>query len=303
MPLVRLAVAGIAALLHGGAYDLVSDAGLWQSTWYTVETAVIGTVISVAIGCLFAFLLGLTDLPGKGILSFLFVLPMMIPPQVTALAWVQMSGPSSPLLKALHIAPPLGSPQPLYSIGGIALLYGVQHAPLVYLALRAGLMALPRDGVEAARLSGAGGFRVFRDVILPLSMPGIVAGAAIAFVSSIGNFGIPAILGIPASIFTLSTLIFTKFSAFGPRTFGDVAVLSSIIAVISIAGLALQNRALRGRDYRVIGLSGASAAFALGRWKLAAGPLLWGWCSSCWWRHSLRLSPARWCLPTACRFR
>ncbi len=276
LPLVRLAVAGIAALLHGGAYDLVSDPGLWQSTWYTVETAVIGTVISVAIGCLFAFLLGLTDLPGKGILSFLFVLPMMIPPQVTALAWVQMSGPSSPLLKALHIAPPLGSPQPLYSIGGIALLYGVQHAPLVYLALRAGLMALPRDGVEAARLSGAGGFRVFRDIILPLSLPGIVAGAAIAFVSSVGNFGIPAILGIPASIFTLSTLIFTKFSAFGPRTFGDVAVLSSIIAVISIAGLALQNRALRGRDYRVIGLSGASAAFALGRWNLAAVPLLWG---------------------------
>ncbi|WFR97184.1 ABC transporter permease [Rhizobium tumorigenes] len=276
LPLVRLAVAGIAALLHGGAYDLVSDPGLWQSTWYTVETAVIGTVISVAIGCLFAFLLGLTDLPGKGVLSFLFVLPMMIPPQVTALAWVQMSGPSSPLLKALHIAPPLGSPQPLYSIGGIALLYGVQHAPLVYLALRAGLMALPRDGVEAARLSGAGGFRVFRDIILPLSLPGIVAGAAIAFVSSVGNFGIPAILGIPASIFTLSTLIFTKFSAFGPRTFGDVAVLSSIIAVISIAGLALQNRALRGRDYRVIGLSGASAAFALGRSKLAALPLLWG---------------------------
>ncbi len=276
LPLVRLAVAGIAALLHGGAYDLVSDPGLWQSTWYTVETAVIGTVISVVIGGLFAFLLGLTDMPGKGILSFLFVLPMMIPPQVTALAWVQMSGPSSPLLKALHIAPPLGSPQPLYSIGGIALLYGVQHAPLVYLALRAGLIALPRDGVEAARLSGAGGFRVFRDIILPLALPGIVAGAAIAFVSSVGNFGIPAILGIPASIFTLSTLIFTKFSAFGPRTFGDVAVLSSIIAVISIAGLALQNRALRGRDYRVIGLSGASAAFALGRSKLAALPLLWG---------------------------
>jgi len=63
----------------------------------------------------------------------------MIPPQVTALAWVQMSGPSSPLLKALHLAPPLGSPQPLYSVGGISLLYGVQHAPLVYLALRAGL--------------------------------------------------------------------------------------------------------------------------------------------------------------------
>lgn len=247
LPLARLAEAGIVALLRGGAYELITDPALWRSAWYTIETAVLGMAISVAIGCLFAYLLTLSDLPGRGILSFLFVLPMMIPPQVTALAWVQMSGPSSPLLKALHIAPPLGSPQPLYSIGGIALLYGVQHAPLVYLALRAGLMALPRDGVEAARLSGAGSFRVFRDIVFPLSLPGVIVGAAIAFVSSIGNFGIPAILGIPASIFTLSTLIFTKFASFGPRTFGDVAVLSTMIAVISIAGLAVQGRALRGR--------------------------------------------------------
>jgi iron(III) transport system permease protein len=275
LPLARLAEAGIVALLRGGAYELITDPALWRSAWYTIETAVLGMAISVAIGCLFAYLLTLSDLPGRGILSFLFVLPMMIPPQVTALAWVQMSGPSSPLLKALHIAPPLGSPQPLYSIGGIALLYGVQHAPLVYLALRAGLMALPRDGVEAARLSGAGSFRVFRDIVFPLSLPGVIVGAAIAFVSSIGNFGIPAILGIPASIFTLSTLIFTKFASFGPRTFGDVAVLSTMIAVISIAGLAVQGRALRGRDYRVIGLSGASAVFALGRWRFVAAPLLW----------------------------
>ncbi|MBB3566572.1 iron ABC transporter permease [Rhizobium sp. BK491] len=275
LPLARLAFAGIEALLRGGTYELITDPSLWRSAWYTIETAVLGTVVSVVLGCLFAFLLTLTDLSGRGLLGFLFVLPMMIPPQVTALAWVQMSGPSSPLLKALHIAPPLGSPQPLYSVGGIALLYGVQHAPLVYLALRAGLMALPRDGVEAARLSGASGLRVFRDIILPLSLPGVIAGAAIAFVSSIGNFGIPAILGIPASIYTLSTLIFTKFSNFGPRTFGDIAVLSTMIAIIAIAGLAVQGRALKGRDYRVIGISGATAAFSLGRWRYLALPVLY----------------------------
>ncbi|PDT14153.1 ABC transporter permease [Rhizobium sp. J15] len=275
LPLARLAMAGIAAFASGGVIDVLSEASLWQATYYTLVTSVLGTIVSLLIGCLFAFLLTLTDLPGRGPLSFFFVLPMMIPPQVTALAWVQMSGPSSPLLKALAIAPPLGSPQPLYSVGGIALLYGVQHAPLVYLALRAGLMTLPRDGVEAARLSGASSLRVFRDIILPLSLPGIIAGAAISFVSCTGNFGIPAILGIPASIFTLPTLIFTKFSAFTSRTFGDVAVLSGIIAMISVAGLMIQDRALRGRDYRVIGLSGANAALALGPWRLAFTPLLW----------------------------
>lgn len=275
LPLARLAMVGMAAFADGGVTTVLSEASLWSATYYTVVTAILGTIISLVIGCLFAFLLTLTDIRPKGLLSFFFVLPMMIPPQVTALAWVQMSGPSSPLLKALHIAPPLGSPQPLYSVGGIALLYGVQHAPLVYLALRAGLMTLPRDGVEAARLSGASSLQVFRDIILPLSLPGIIAGAAISFVSCTGNFGIPAILGIPASIFTLPTLIFTKFSAFTSRTFGDVAVLSAIIAIISVVGLIIQDRALRGRDYRVIGLSGASAAFELGAWRLAFTPLVW----------------------------
>ncbi|MBY5863970.1 ABC transporter permease [Rhizobium leguminosarum] len=275
LPLARLAMVGMAAFADGGVIDVLSEASLWSATYYTVVTAILGTIISLVIGCLFAFLLTLTDIRAKGLLSFLFVLPMMIPPQVTALAWVQMSGPSSPLLKALSIAPPLGAPQPLYSVGGIALLYGVQHAPLIYLALRAGLMTLPRDGVEAARLSGASSLRVFRDIILPLSLPGIIAGAAISFVSCTGNFGIPAILGIPASIFTLPTLIFTKFSAFTSRTFGDVAVLSAIIAIISIVGLMIQDRALRGRDYRVIGLSGASAAFELGTWRFAFTPLVW----------------------------
>ncbi|NKM87583.1 ABC transporter permease subunit [Rhizobium laguerreae] len=275
LTLARLAMVGMAAFADGGVTTVLSEASLWSATYYTVVTAILGTIISLVIGCLFAFLLTLTDIRPKGLLSFFFVLPMMIPPQVTALAWVQMSGPSSPLLKALHIAPPLGSPQPLYSVGGIALLYGVQHAPLVYLALRAGLMTLPRDGVEAARLSGASSLQVFRDIILPLSLPGIIAGAAISFVSCTGNFGIPAILGIPASIFTLPTLIFTKFSAFTSRTFGDVAVLSAIIAIISVVGLIIQDRALRGRDYRVIGLSGASAAFELGAWRLAFTPLVW----------------------------
>lgn len=275
LPLARLAVVGISAFANGGVMVVLSDPMVWSAVYYTIVTAIIGTIISLVIGCAFAYLLTLTDIPAKGPLSFFFVLPMMIPPQVTALAWVQMSGPSSPLLKALHIAPPMGSPQPLYSVAGIALLYGVQHAPLVYLALRAGLMTLPRDGVEAARLSGASSLRVFRDIILPLSLPGVIAGAAISFVSCTGNFGIPAILGIPASIFTLPTLIFSKFTAFTVRTFGDVALLSAIIALISVAGLAIQDRALRGRDYRVIGLSGATAAFELGGWKLIFTPLLW----------------------------
>lgn len=275
LPLMRLGAAGVASALRGDIWPLLSDPALWRATRDTLSTSVLGMIVSVMIGGGFALALTLCDIRGKRLISFLFMLPMMIPPQVTALSWIGMTGPSSALLKAIGMAPPLGSPQPLYSIGGIALLFGVQHAPLVFLALRAGMMALPREGIEAARLSGASSMQVLKDIILPLSLPGLIAGAAIAFVSGVGNFGIPAILGIPASIFTLPTLVYSRFASFGAGTFGDIAVLSAMIAVIAIAGLGIQERALRGRDYRVIGLSGRAAVFGTGIWRLPVECLLW----------------------------
>ena len=270
LPLARLLYAGLRFSIEGGATEIFTEPATWTAIRNTLVTATGGMAISVVLGATFAFVVTLTDLRVRGFFSFAFVLPMMIPPQVTALAWVQMSGPASPLLKTLGIAPPLGSPQPLYSLGGIALLLGVQHAPLVFLALKAGLAALPRDGVEAARLSGASPLRVFRDIVLPLAMPGLIAGAAIAFVSGVGNFGIPAILGIPGSIFVLPTLIYSRLSSFGAGTFAEMAQLSVVIAVIAALGLAVQQRALRGRDYRIIGLSGNNAAFALGAFRPVA---------------------------------
>lgn len=275
LPLGRLAYTGIVSSLNGDLWPLLTDPALWKAVWNSLVTSFLGMVISVVIGGGFALALTLCNVRGKAAMSFLFMLPMMIPPQVTALSWIGMTGPSSTLLKAIGLAPALGSPQPLYSIGGIALLLGVQHAPLVYLSLRAGLLALPQDGIEAARLSGATSWRVLKDVILPLSTPGLIAGAAIAFVSGVGNFGIPAILGIPASIFTLPTLIYSRFASFGTSTFGDIAMLSGMIAIISVAGLAVQERAMKGRDYRIIGLSGKVATFRLLGWRFSLEFVLW----------------------------
>ncbi|KQO80241.1 iron ABC transporter permease [Rhizobium sp. Leaf262] len=275
LPLGRLAYTGIVSSLKGDMWPLLSDPALWNAVVNTLSTSFFGMVISLTIGAGFALALTLCDIRAKSALSFLFMLPMMIPPQVTALSWIGMTGPSSTLLKAIGLAPPLGSPQPLYSIAGIALLLGVQHAPLVYLSLRAGLLALPQDGIEAAKLSGASSWQVLKDIILPLAMPGLIAGAAISFVSGVGNFGIPAILGIPASIFTLPTLIYSRFASFGSSTFGDIAMLSGMIAIISVLGLAIQERAMKGRDYRIIGLSGKAATFQLGGWRMLAELALW----------------------------
>lgn len=243
---------------------------------HSLLTAGGGTILSVLIGAGFAFLVALTDIRGKAALVFCLMIPMMIPPQITALAWMQMMGPSSVLLKTLGIAPPLGSPQPLHSAGGIILLLGIQHASLVFLTLRAGLRMIPADLVEAARMSGAGAIRVWAQIVLPLSMPALIAGGAMAFVTALGNFGIPAILGIPARYSTLPTLIYQHLAGVGPSVLPEVAVLALLIGAVAIAGVLLSRFMLSRQGFGLVGLSGTPLALSLGRARLSVEIALWG---------------------------
>ncbi|MCC6471147.1 MAG: iron ABC transporter permease, partial [Alphaproteobacteria bacterium] len=201
---------------------------------------------------------------------------LMIPPQVNALAWLQLFGPASVLLNMVGLAPPPGSSNPLYSREGIILLLGIQHAPLVFLALRAGLRSMPRELVEAARACGARRFKVLGDVIVPLTLPPLIAGTALAFVSAVGNFGIPALLGIPARYLTLPTLIYQRLANFGPRVIAETAALSILVGAIAFAGVLVQNWLLSRRDYRTIGAPAPPLEFSLGKWRPWVEALCWG---------------------------
>ena len=151
----------------------------------------------------------------------------------------------------------------------------IQHAPLAFLVLRAGLRAVPGEAVEAARICGAGGWRVARQVVLPLVAPAIVAALGLAFVSALGNFGIPAMLGIPARYQTLPTLIWQRLSSFGPGMLPAVAALS--VAVLGIAAVALAVQAVAARALAVRGVSQArkGAGGPLGRWRPAVEAAAW----------------------------
>lgn len=283
LPVLRLLWEGAGPLLDGPLLDgkesaagaVLSSRTTWLATWRSIETAVGGTVLSVLFGTAFALLVALTNMRGKVLLTFCFMIPLMIPPQVTALSWIQVFGASSTLLDLIGLAPPAGSKHPLYSREGIILLLGIQHAPLVFLAVRAGLRSMPREAVEAARMSGAGLATVFRTIILPLMTPTLTAGAALAFVSCVGNFGIPLFLGQPAGYQTLPVLIFSRLSGFGPSIISEVAILAILISVIAALGVGAQSYFSRRRDFRTIGAPSVPLAFALGRWRPAAEAGCW----------------------------
>lgn len=259
---------------HSSLWRVLSNESTWVALYNSLYTSGLGTVLSLLLGSFFAFCLALTDIRGKRIWVFLFMLPMMIPPQVTALSWLQLFGPSSILLNSIGLAPGFGSSNPLYSPEGIALLLGIQHAPLVFLALRTQLQCLPKEQIEAARLNGASLWRVFIDIVLPLCRTALWAGAAIAFVSALGNFGIPAMLGIPISYFVLPIQIYQTLSSFGPSMLNDVAALSVLMGILAIGIVTLQGVMQRRHALPLIGMAGRALSFQLGKWRLATEVLL-----------------------------
>src|SRR5690606_24656 len=104
---------------------------------------------------------------------------------------------------------------------------------------------------------------VLRTIVVPLMTPPLLAGVALCFVSCLGNFGIPALLGIPANYLVLPTLIYQRLAGLGPGALTDVAVLSLLIGFIAMLGIALQDFLLGRRDFRVVTTSSVSRPFEL----------------------------------------
>ncbi len=278
LPLLRL----LATLFAGGLPEGVAFvAQVWSgqaavvATLNTLDAALWSMLASVLLGGGMALMVGLTDLRGKVGLVLLLILPLLVPPQISALAWLSLIGPQSwiwglPGLEALR--PPRN---PMLGREGVILVMGVEHAPMVFVALTAGLRALPGDLVDAARAAGSRPAGVVARIVLPLMWPALVAGAALAFVSAIGNFGIPALLGIPGRFSVLSTLIYQRLSGFGPGALPEVAALALILAIIAALGIALQTLALRRLAVATDRVGGAHPGFALGRARAAVSAAAW----------------------------
>lgn len=230
-----------AALAPGGTFSpdnalsVITSRSAIRASVATLETALLSSLLALLIGGAMALVLGLTDARGRRPASFLFVLSMMISPQVVALAFLSLAGPASPLLNALGLAPVAGTPNPMLGRGGIILVLGLHHAPLVYVILSAGLRRIPGAVIEAARIDGSSPRRIVGTIVLPLLRPHLIGAALLAFVAGIGNFGIPALLGAPANYLTLPVLIYRRLSSFGPGIIGDVAALGLLVA--AVAGL------------------------------------------------------------------
>jgi iron(III) transport system permease protein len=278
VPLALLFKVGLTtdgAFTPGPLWEALQSRSVLRALWHSLESSALSALAATLLGTGLALIIGLTDVRAKGLLVFLILLPMMIPPHVTAIAWIQALGPASPVLRWLNIAPEIGSVHPLYSREGLVLLLTLQHSPLVFLLVRAALRSFPRELSDAARVSGARAPRMLVKITLPLLAPALMAGFALSFVAALGNFGINALIGIPARYTTLPVLVWRRLASFGPDVLPNVAVISVILALVAFAAIALQSVLQKRMRSALLGLPQAPLAISLGRRRNLVEAVLW----------------------------
>ncbi|QJP14288.1 iron ABC transporter permease [Starkeya sp. ORNL1] len=248
-PLARLFSAGLQSgedgAFLGVMRETLANRATGRALWNSLITSGLSALISAVLGVALALALSLLRLRTQAVLVFLILTPLIVPSQTMALAWIELFGSGSPVLGPLGLAPAPGTANPLYSAGGIALVMGVEHMPLVFIATRAALRSVPADLVEAARILGIPNRRIGTGIILPIALPSVLAGSLLAFTAAIGNFGVPALLGIPGRVSVLTTLIYQRLNGFGASAAGQVAVLAILMTAIAAAALVLRHVTMR----------------------------------------------------------
>ena len=214
--------------------------------WLSLKVAAWAVLCSLPPGIFLAWVLSRKNFPGKNLVDGLVHLPLVLPPVVIGYL----------LLVGLGRNGVLG--RPLYEHLGISIAFtwkgavvasAVMAFPLFVRTVRLSFDAVDKGLEMAARTLGAGKWRVFFTITLPLSTPGIIAGMVLAFARSLGEFGatITFVSNIPGQTQTLPLALYTMTQVpNGDEAAMRLCIIAIIIALAALMGASyLEKRFLR----------------------------------------------------------
>ncbi len=236
-------------------YGLANFAGLADNPMVLLNTLYVSLLASgmtMVFGCLLAWILSRTSVPGRGILEQLMGLPYYVTPLLGALAWAALGGPRSGLLNQLWYA--MGGRAPLiniYSPLGIAWVMALFEGSVAFVMISAAMKSMDPALEESSHVLGAGKLQTAVRITLPLMTPAILGTAIFVFAEMLGSFSAAAILGMPDRFFVVTTAIWTLILRFPPDYPLAAAMGLSLFAIM--AGLMyLYGRIVTAGSYATI---------------------------------------------------
>jgi iron(III) transport system permease protein len=212
----------------------------------------VGTVVGTSLlGFLAAFLLVRYDFPGRGLFSYLVLLPIIMPPLVGMMGLVFVLGRAGTvnvlLMDYLGLVRPFNF---IYGWHGVLLAMVLHYFPLITLNVVDGLSRVDASLEEAAEGVGSRGLRKVWDITLPLVMPGFISGATLVFILSFADFTTPLVVGIQEMIASQAYLNIVQFV--DRRLFRMGIAIGALMAAMAVVFLMIARRLVASREYAVL---------------------------------------------------
>jgi putrescine transport system permease protein len=227
-------------------YRLLTEDVLYAEAYgNAVRIAATSSVIALLIGYPMAYAISVAPKRWRGLLIMLVILPFWTSFLVRIYAWMALLRPTGLINMALQGLGLIDEPLALISnqfAVHLGIVYG--YLPFMVLPLYANLEKIDRALPEAAADLGAGPWRVFWSVTLPLSLPGVVAGLILVFVPAVGEFVIPELLGGPDTPM-IGRVLWTEF--FNNRDWPVAAALSVSLSLLLVVPVAVLQHTLAPR--------------------------------------------------------
>jgi molybdate transport system permease protein len=179
----------------------------WQIVWFTAWVSALSTLVILPFGLALAWVLARRDWPGKSIVETFVSLPLVMPPVATGLILLKLFGRRGGIGGFLHDKFNLDI---IFTWRAVLLALSVMSLPLLVRAARTAFEEVNPRLEQIARTLGAGDWRVFFTITVPLAGRGIIGGMLLAFARALGEFGATIMVAgsIPGKTQTISLAIF-----------------------------------------------------------------------------------------------
>ncbi len=240
---VPLAYVGVVSTVPDGgdvftldAYrKLLGSALFARVAWTTLEISALATLVSLLLAYPIALFISYRSARTRAFLMVLILVPFWTSILVKTFAFTVLFGEAGMVNRLLQS---VGLPTVKLLFNRTGVIIGMTHylVPFLMLTILTSLRSIPPELPRAAAIMGAGRFTTFRKVILPLSLPGVMAGCTLVFILSLGFYVVPALLGGRQDVMLANLVEFYMREALDWHTASAIAMILLLAAgVIAMA--------------------------------------------------------------------
>jgi len=226
-----------------------SGSEFWDALGNSLIASFGGMVLALSIGVWLAWLTARTNVICKKIIGVAAIVPLFLPSFIGALAWSFLGSPRTGIINIFLREFGLPFTINIYSLGGIMFIFGLYYTPYVYMFTSGSLNRMDPALEEASSIAGASNWKTTFKVTFPLILPAITSSAILVYILMFEIFSVPAILGQPAKLYFVPTVIYHTVKGIPPHDLNLACAMGILLIVVVTVLLFIQSRILRKRSF------------------------------------------------------